>query len=1321
MKTNFLLISIIWISGLFVSLPDATATSINASGTISVNTTWSGVDTVKVTGNITINNGITLTINSGICVYFTGYYQLYVQGRLLAVGTENNQIKFTAADQNTGWDRIWFNNPSDANDTTKIIFCILEYGKASGQNYDDRGGAIWAYSFSKVLVSNTIFQYNYSPHHGGAIYCWFSNIQFKNCIFRNNSADLTAGAMDLHYSSPNLVNCLFTGNQCSSNVATSLSLSNSSPVITNCTFAGENGDCTVKCESNSDPEIRNSVFWNGLSCQFNLADDNSDPNFYYCNIRGGLSYGVWVYSGTFTGAYTECINSNSQFIGSGLHLYDLQQISPCINAGDPATTTIQVGTTDLRGGTRIADGRVDIGAYEGKLPSGNVPGNCLDFDGTNDYVNISNLSTNPIGNTLTIECWVKPNNLSGRQGVFSTRFNNAAGSFQLEAGIAGNGINRLAVSGISTWVAQTGDNVLIPDEWNHIAYTRSGTGAGTHILYVNGVAQTLISDADYTFIDNTSNKVIGSGTNNAQFFNGKIEEMRVWSVVRTEQQIRESMHHPYIGNETGLTAYWKFNEQSGTSAADDLGNITGTTVNMDNSDWVVSTIPYGPGAVSSKTEANGLVDFTGTRLTINYSAQTGASVTVTRIDNAPDQVPVNGCVALDDQYWVLNRYGSGSYNGTLTFTINENLYDYDETNITGFKLYRRNGYSDNVWALVDSAISVDFTNRKIVFGNISSTGQFIICKKMKIHGYPGATVDFAGIDNYISCGNNSVLNPVTAITVEAWINADTWKTNYWQGTIVGKDNTNQTGYTLRCGNNGKLSFVIGKSPGWAESISAAVMQIGQWYHVAGVYDGTTISLYINGVLSGQQAVTGNIGISSNPLLIGESPGYPDRCFDGKIEEVRIWNVARTANQVREYMNIPLTSGSAGLVAYWQFNEGASNHIYDAINGIEGTFTNIDQNLAWYYSYIPFGKGASNSEIEAIGNIVFTGTDVSMNYDVQNGASVTVSRIDTLPNQLPSDPILDTVYMKQFWVINRFGTGNFNADITFTVGEDLTQTDLNNASGFHLYRREANSTGAWTLFAGSPSIDPVNDQITFFDISGFSQFMIAREPYVQGITVNLIANLQGPYNGTAMNTTLNSSAYLPLTQPYSLTPWNYSGTENVTAIPNVNIVDWVLVELRDAVDAASATSASVVAQQAAFILNNGTITGIDGVSLLSFMYTPVNSLFAVVYHRNTIAVMSSGPMTPSGSIYTWNFTTGADQAFGGTLGHKEIVPGIWGMTAGDGNADNQVNNSDKNNVWTPQSGTSGYQSGDFNLDGQVNNTDKNIVWKPNTGSGGQVPQ
>jgi hypothetical protein len=223
-----------------------------------------------------------------------------------------------------------------------------------------------------------------------------------------------------------------------------------------------------------------------------------------------------------------------------------------------------------------------------------------------------------------------------------------------------------------------------------------------------------------------------------------------------------------------------------------------------------------------------------------------------------------------------------------------------------------------------------------------------------------------------------------------------------------------------------------------------------------------------------------------------------------------------------------------------------------------------------------------------------------------------------------------------------------------------------------------------------------------------------------IRVNLRAFLEGPYSGTGMSTALNPG-YLPLHHPYDDHPWNYFGTESVAAIPDTNLVDWVLVEIRETAGGPqSATPGTAIARQAAFLNSNGIITGTDGQPGLKYPVSVADDLYAVIWHRNHLGIMSASPLQLENGCYTCDFTTGSAQAFGGATGCREVGPGKWGMAGGDGDSDGQVTNADKIEVWMVQSGLSGYLEGDYNLDAQVNNEDKLDTWKPNSGMGCQVP-
>jgi len=165
--------------------------------------TWTVDDSpYLIEGNITVPNDSLLVIEPGVKVEFQGYYSLDVQGCLLAEGTENDSILFTVSDTTGfslrdttlgGWNGIqFFDTPLD-NDTSRIVYCKIQYGKAVGSNHPDKsGGAICISNFSKVLLSDCLITNNSaggsdSPS-GGAICLNSADIILKNNTISQNQA-----------------------------------------------------------------------------------------------------------------------------------------------------------------------------------------------------------------------------------------------------------------------------------------------------------------------------------------------------------------------------------------------------------------------------------------------------------------------------------------------------------------------------------------------------------------------------------------------------------------------------------------------------------------------------------------------------------------------------------------------------------------------------------------------------------------------------------------------------------------------------------------------------------------------------------------------------------------------------------------------------------------------------------------------------------------------------------------------------------------------------------------------------------------------------
>ncbi len=363
-------------------------------------------------GEITIPDGETLTIDPGVLVEFQGHYKLNVQGRLLAVGTDEEMIHFTINDttgfSNTNsdegsWHSIRFEETPAVNDSSLIINCVLEYGKAEGSsnNEDSHGGAIHIRNFSKVRISHSIIRNNIA-YYGGGIYCNESDPIISNNIISNNFAKSGGGLISAN-SSPRIISNTFRHNHTTwgsgainwydyyenneliliNNLIVQNTTDGSGGGI-RCSRNLENGQMTNNTICNNSAEIGGGVQFyetniNVINCilygntatedgnQVDLYDDESDPNFYYCNIQDGIEdfggYGIIEYEGE----YENNIDLDPCFSLNNNHPYSLSEDSYCINNGNPDTFGLNLPDIDLAGNPRIYEGdiqRIDIGAYE---------------------------------------------------------------------------------------------------------------------------------------------------------------------------------------------------------------------------------------------------------------------------------------------------------------------------------------------------------------------------------------------------------------------------------------------------------------------------------------------------------------------------------------------------------------------------------------------------------------------------------------------------------------------------------------------------------------------------------------------------------------------------------------------------------------------------------------------------------------------------------------------------------------------------------------------------------------------------------------------
>jgi hypothetical protein len=180
---------------------------------------------------------------------------------------------------------------------------------------------------------------------------------------------------------------------------------------------------------------------------------------------------------------------------------------------------------------------------------------------------------------------------------------------------------------------------------------------------------------------------------------------------------------------------------------------------------------------------------------------------------------------------------------------------------------------------------------------------------------------------FVDMGSSNELRVSEALTMEAWINPT------GTGMIINKEGEYEM---FRTQDDAIFWAIANSSPGWTSKSIQYEALSDQWLHIAVVYDTKDIKTYLNGVLFHSHPGNGNIGDyhpTSNALFIGGRQNNSAAKFHGLIDEVRIWNTARSGSQIQSTIadtlgSLYYSSADSGLIGYWRFD--STNYLGDGV-------------------------------------------------------------------------------------------------------------------------------------------------------------------------------------------------------------------------------------------------------------------------------------------------------------------------------------------------------------------------------------------------------
>jgi len=578
-------------------------------------------------------------------------------------------------------------------------------------------------------------------------------------------------------------------------------------------------------------------------------------------------------------------------------------------------------------------------------------GNALSFNGTNASVTVPDSNSLDLTTGMTLEGWVRPTVSNDWQTLIVKERPSELVYGLYSSTDANRPQSQVTIGGSARLL--NGTATVPAGAWTHVAATYDGT---TQRLYVNGTQVSTLA-ASGTIQTSTSPMRIGGNTVWAEWFNGLIDEVRVYNRALSATEIQADMTTAISNPDTvppgapgTLSATGGLGQValSWGAASDNVGvsrydvhrsTVAGFTPSAANRIAQPAGTSYADTGLAPGTYHYRVVAFDAAGNGGPASNQASAAATAdTTPPTAPGSLTATGSSGQVALAWTASTDAGGvaRYNvhrsttagfvpGAANRIAQPTGTSYTDTGLAGGTVYYRVTAEDGAGnvSLASNQASADVPtgpppglvaaygfeeNTGTTVGDESGSGNTgtVSGAAWTAAGRFGNALSFDGVNDIVTVADANELDLTTGMTLEAWVRP-TALGSPWRTALM-KERQGSLSYALYASGSDGTKVPVGEifNTGYRSANGTAGPALNTWTHLATTYNGTVLVLYVNGVQAGQLLTSGPILTSTGALRIGGNTIWAE-WFQGQIDEVRVYDRALQVAEIQADMARAVTN------------------------------------------------------------------------------------------------------------------------------------------------------------------------------------------------------------------------------------------------------------------------------------------------------------------------------------------------------------------------------------------------------------------------------